>query len=71
MDYIIRTTSFRKRDADPDNVCAKAMIDMIVQSGIIPDDSSKHVSEAQQRVRKTKGEEFTRIEIFRKPVTTT
>lgn len=41
----IRVHSIRKRMADPDGISAKAVIDGIVLSGILADDSAKFVKE--------------------------
>lgn len=65
--YTILITSYRKRDMDPDNLYPKNYIDQLVEAKIIPDDSSKHISEIIKRVRKVKSEkdERTVIEILR------
>lgn len=39
----------RKRLADPDGLSAKAIIDGIVEAGILPDDSAKQITEVRHR----------------------
>lgn len=39
----IRVTSYRKRKHDPDGVSAKAVLDGLVQRGILQDDSTEQV----------------------------
>lgn len=63
--FRIVVTSYRKRHADPDNICPKWYIDEIVRAGIMPDDISKYVLSVEKRVRVTKQEPKTVIEIFR------
>lgn len=63
--FSIIIDSYRKRYMDPDNLCPKWYIDEFVQTGIIPDDSSKYIREVRKRVHKTKGEEYTKITIVK------
>ncbi len=58
----IHIHSFRKRLADPDGISAKAVIDGLVLSGIIKDDSAQCVKEVSfsQEI----GEDETVIDIF-------
>lgn len=37
--------SVRKREADPDGICAKAVIDGIVKAGVLIDDKSQYVNQ--------------------------
>ena len=51
------------RLADPDGRSVKALIDGLVLAGILPDDSSKFISEITQSQEVVKGDEETIIEI--------
>ena len=56
----IHIHSRRFRLADADGISGKAAIDGIVNSGLLPDDSSKYVEEvtySQEKVSKKEGEE--------------
>ena len=53
----------RHRLADPDGISIKAAIDGLVLAGILPDDSSKFISEITQSQEVVKGNEETIIEI--------
>jgi hypothetical protein len=66
--FRIVVTSYRKRHADPDNLCPKWYIDEIVSAKIIPDDLSKYITSVEKRVRVTKNEPKTVIEIFKHEV---
>lgn len=61
----ILVTSYRKRLADPDGICAKWAIDAICELGILSDDSAKEVAEVRyKQVKvKTESEERTVIRI--------
>lgn len=54
--------SRRKRLCDPDNICAKAVIDGLVRGGILTDDTTKEIKEVRFSQEKSKTEE-TIIEI--------
>ena len=58
----ITVISYRKRDHDTDGVSVKAVLDGIVKSGLLTDDSSKQVKEVIFKSIKSK-EEKTIIEI--------
>ena len=60
----IHIHSVRKRLADADGVSGKAAIDGIVQAGILQDDSPEYVKEVSYSQEKTKGDEYTIIEVF-------
>jgi hypothetical protein len=61
----ILVTHRRSRLADPDGLVAKWIIDCIVMSGVVTDDSAKYVSVEQvQESVKSKTEEETLIELF-------
>lgn len=55
--------SIRRRLADPDGICGKAVIDGIVHCGILQDDSSSYVKEVLFSQEKTSGKEKTIITI--------
>jgi hypothetical protein len=40
----VRITSFRRRLIDPDNLCAKYFLDCVRYSGLIEDDSARHIT---------------------------
>ena len=58
----IRVISYRRLNHDPDGISAKAVIDGLVRTGILTDDSTKQVKEVTFESRKSK-EERTVIEI--------
>lgn len=60
---VITVTSYRNRLCDADGISAKAAIDGLVHSGLLPDDSPEYVREVRHRQEKTKGDEYTDIEI--------
>jgi len=39
-----------KRRRDPDNICAKLLIDGLVHAGILPDDSDEYVASSKTRI---------------------
>lgn len=43
--YRITVTSYRARRHDPDGVSVKGILDGLVQRGILPDDSTKEISQ--------------------------
>jgi len=43
-----------KRRRDPDNICAKLLIDGLVHAGILPDDSDQYVSSVTTRITRDK-----------------
>jgi Holliday junction resolvase RusA-like endonuclease len=47
MTATITIISFRKRLVDVDNISAKALIDGLVNAGVLEDDSPKHVDEVR------------------------
>lgn len=57
----IHIISRRNRLADPDGISGKAAVDGIVNTGILPDDSSKQIEEVTYKQVKTEGEEGTTI----------
>ncbi len=64
--YEIRVVSYRHRHADPDNLCAKVWIDLLVEMGVLPDDSSRFVERVIKQVVVRKNEpETTEIEIWK------
>jgi len=65
--FRIIVTSYRQRDADPDNIIPKWYIDEIVRAGLIPDDSLKYVESILKQVVVSKDEPKTVIEVFRCP----
>jgi Holliday junction resolvase RusA-like endonuclease len=52
-------THYRNRLIDPDNLSVKAVLDQLVSSKILADDSSKQIQEITHRQIKTRGEEKT------------
>ena len=50
----IRVISYRKLKHDPDGISAKAVIDGLVQAGILADDSTEQVKEVTFESRKSK-----------------
>jgi len=54
-DITIISTS--KRPLDPDNICAKLIIDGLVHAGVLPDDSYKYVESVLLMSTKGKEEE--------------
>ena len=56
-------THYRKRFADQDNLSTKAVMDQLVRSGVLADDTPKQVQEVINRQIKTRGEEKTVITI--------
>lgn len=62
--FTLRITSFRARLIDPDNLCAKYVIDSLRYAKLLPDDTAQHVKEVIVRQEKCdKKEERTEIEI--------
>lgn len=57
--------SLRNRLADPDGISGKAVVDGIVHAGILPDDTTKQISEVAYSQQKTKGPEKTVVTIER------
>ena len=53
----IHIHSKRKRLADPDGVCAKAVIDGIVKTGLLQDDSAKEVRNVSYSEEQAKEDE--------------
>lgn len=47
----------RRHLIDPDNLCAKVVIDGLVRAGLLPDDAPEHVEEVVLRVRVIKPDE--------------
>lgn len=66
--YRIVVIAKKKREADPDNIWPKWIIDELVRSSLLPGDSSKHIEAIEKRVEKTKpGEkESLIVEIWRR-----
>jgi hypothetical protein len=60
----IHIHSRRKRLCDPDGISAKAVIDGLVHSGILKDDSAEFISEVSYSQEKTNAEEETEISIY-------
>ena len=61
--FSIHVHSRTNRLSDPDGRSVKAAIDGLVLAGILPDDSSKFISEITQSQEAVKGNEETIIEI--------
>lgn len=60
----IVVTSYRSHNHDPDGVSVKALLDGLVQAGILRDDSTKQVeSVTLQSIKCKTGEEKTILEI--------
>jgi hypothetical protein len=59
--YRIHVHHRTNRLADPDGRSIKAVIDGLVEAGILPDDSAKFVEEVTQSQELVKGEEETII----------
>jgi Holliday junction resolvase RusA-like endonuclease len=57
--------SFRHRLVDPDNICAKGVIDAIVRAGLLADDTTEQISEVRYKQTKigTKEKEKTEVTI--------
>lgn len=62
--YCVRVISYRKRKHDTDGVSVKAVLDGLVQRGILPDDSCAEIKEVTFESHISK-EEKTIIEITR------
>lgn len=60
----IRVISYRKRKHDPDGVSVKAVLDGLVQRGILPDDSTEQIKSITFESIKSKEE---KTEIFIDP----
>lgn len=56
-------THYRTRLCDPDNLSVKAVLDQLVRSKVLADDTTQQISEITHRQVKTRGEEKTIIEI--------
>ena len=59
----IHVISYRKFNHDPDGISVKAVLDGIVRTGILTDDSTKQVKKISFESIKSKEEEETIIEI--------
>ncbi|MBE9515948.1 MAG: hypothetical protein IME93_03105 [Proteobacteria bacterium] len=59
----IRVISYRKRKHDPDGLSVKAVLDGLVQCGILPDDSTEQIKSITYESHKAE-EEKTVIEIW-------
>ncbi len=57
----IRVISYRKRNHDPDGISAKAVLDGLVATGILADDSTKQVKSITFESRKATEDEKTVI----------
>ena len=58
----IRVISYRKRKHDPDGVSVKAVLDGLVRSGILRDDSTEEIKSVTFESRKCpKGQEETTV----------
>lgn len=65
--FKIVVSSYRHRDIDPDNLCPKHYIDILVRRKVLPDDSSKYIESVEKKVfviPRTDSER-TEIEIFK------
>lgn len=60
----ISVHSRRKRLADPGGVSSKAVIDGIINKGVLTDDSALYIKEIIETQEKVKGQETTIIEIW-------
>ena len=59
----VSIVSFRRRGVDPDNLCCKWVVDALRYSGIIQDDTAKHI---ELQVRQEKSEtEYTEVTVER------
>lgn len=57
----VSIVSFRRRGVDPDNLCCKWVVDALRYSGIIQDDTAKHI---ELQVRQEKSEtEYTEVTV--------
>ncbi len=65
--YEICVVSYRRRAADPDNICPKVWIDLLVEQGWLPDDSSRFVQRVTKEVVLIRESEIetTEIEIWK------
>jgi hypothetical protein len=62
--YLVRIDSRRKRLIDPDNLCAKYMLDAIKYAGCIPDDRPQDIQFQIGQTKVETEEECTVIEII-------
>jgi len=63
---VVRVTSYRCRETDPDNLFCKWAIDGLRYAHLIPDDSGKHIELHVSQVKvKKKSEERTEIEVIK------
>lgn len=60
---VVRITSFRWRLLDPDNLCAKSIVDGLRYSGLIPDDRPQDIDLTVRQEKCDKKDERTEIEI--------
>lgn len=66
--YEISVVSYRHRDTDPDNLCPKGYVDVLVEEGWIPADTARVVSEGVRKkvvVIDKSEQERTEIEIWK------
>lgn len=62
--FRVSITSFRKRLIDPDNLCAKALVDCCRYAGLIPADTPDCIDYSIRQTKIRKGEEErTEVEI--------
>jgi len=59
----LHITHFRRRDGDIDNFSVKAIVDGIVQTGILSDDSTKQIKEIHHYFVKIKNHEEEKTEV--------
>lgn len=65
-DYRIFVVAYRRRHVDPDNLCPKWYIDELVKANILPDDSSKYIESITKKVVVSRGQEETRIFVYKR-----
>lgn len=62
--FIVRVKSYRSKLLDPDNLCAKSLIDGLRYSGLIPGDGPDQVEVSLTQELCEKGQEGTEIEVI-------
>lgn len=60
---VIRITSYRQRLLDPDDICAKYLIDGLRYSGLLPGDSEVEIDYERPRQVKVSSKEDERTEV--------
>jgi hypothetical protein len=62
----VRITAFRQRLLDPDNLCAKSLVDGLRYAGLIPEDRPQDIELIVLQYQCDRKEERTEIELFTK-----